>query len=61
MTSPKTPIRWSLLVDTTNPAIDIKSPAQTRKLTVAENLKMNDLKVSLKATLAENIKLKSDL
>ena len=61
MNSPKTTIRSNLLVDTTNTAIEIKSPAQTRKQTVAENLEMNALKVKLKETWAENIKLKSDL
>ena len=47
MTSPKTTIRSNLLVDTTNTAIEIKSPAQTRKPTVSENLEMNALKVKL--------------
>ena len=59
--SPKTTIRSNLLVDTTNTAIEIKSPAQTRKPTVAENLELNALKIKYEATWAENIKLKSEL
>ena len=60
-TNSNTPIRVSLLTNTTEQTIEINSPARTRKSpqkpTLAENLELNDLKVRLKSTLAENTQL----
>ena len=57
----KTP-KTSLLVDTTDQAIEINCQAQTNKSrpkpTVADNLELNDMKAKLKSTAAQIIQLK---